>query len=513
MPHRLHWQARLQPEAIAYRDDACVRTYRQMSLDVHEASHILKARTATTGARIVIWSQKSYACVVAILATLQADRIAVPVNSTLKRSQLDHIVADCGPQLVLLPGKLLAEFTAPAYGCSGLSLEFLLELPGALDLEADPGIADVPAVSESRPACILYTSGSTGLPKGVVLSHRNLTAGADSVTSYLDLKSSDSVLGILPLAFDAGLSQLTTALTAGACYVGMNYLLAREVPGICRRHGVTVITAVPPLWHQLANANWQDDERRQVRRVASTGGVMPGEVLDAVRSTFPRADVFLMYGLTEAFRSTYLPPADLDRKPGSIGRAIPNAEVLVLREDGTECAAGEAGELVHVGPTVTMGYWNHPELTALRFRRFCRHPEIPGAETAVWSGDIVKRDEEGFLFFIGRRDDQIKRMGYRISPSEVEQALHVSGLLDAAVVFGLPDDVQGHRLIACVASSEPKINVADLELHCARVLPSYMCPGAYITFQAFPLNPNGKVDRQAVILQAHAKLRNTEQAP
>ena len=293
-------------------------------------------------------------------------------------------------------------------------------------------------------AAILYTSGSTGRPKGVVLSHRNLLVGAESVSTYLGNRPDDVILAALPLSFDAGLSQLTTAFASGAHVVLVNYLLPRDVVRLCATHQVTGLTCVPPLWIQLAGETWPEEATRSLRYFANTGGRMPASTLARLREIFPDARPFLMYGLTEAFRSTYLDPAEVDRRPDSIGKAIPNAEVLVLRPDGSQCRPGEEGELVHRGPLVALGYWNDPERTSQRFRPFpSPAPSWRAPEIAVWSGDTVVADEEGFLYFVGRSDDMIKTSGYRVSPTEVEEAAYGTALVRDAVALGVEDAALG----------------------------------------------------------------------
>jgi acyl-CoA synthetase (AMP-forming)/AMP-acid ligase II len=217
-------------------------------------------------------------------------------------------------------------------------------------------------------AAILYTSGSTGRPKGVVLSHRNVVAGAVSVSQYLENTPQDRILSVLPLSFDYGLSQLTTAFHVGACAVLMNYLLPRDVIRAVERERITGLAAVPPLWVQLAQLDWPATVTDHLRYITNSGGHMPKPTLDGLRARLPKTRPFLMYGLTEAFRSTYLPPEEVDRRPDSMGRAIPNAEILVVREDGTPCAPGEPGELVHRGIHVALGYWNDVEKTAERYK-------------------------------------------------------------------------------------------------------------------------------------------------
>ena len=349
-------------------------------------------------------------------------------------------------------------------------------------------------------AAILYTSGSTGLPKGVVLSHRNLVVGAQSVSQYLENTADDVILSVLPLSFDAGLSQVTTALAVGAHVVLLNYLVAADVARACARWKVTGLTCVPPLWIQIADLDWPPEARASLRYFANTGGRMPKTVLDKLRSVFPDARPYLMYGLTEAFRSTYLDPAEVDRRPDSIGKAIPNAEILVVRPDGTRCDPGEPGELVHRGALVSLGYWGDPERTAQRFR------PVPGPTTghrlpelAVWSGDTVVADEDGFLYFVGRADEMIKTSGYRVSPTEVEEAALRTELAVDAVAFGAEDARLGQRIVLVVApprgaTLEPATLLAALR----SALPTFMVPAEIVVRDTIPRSPNGKYDRPRV---------------
>jgi acyl-CoA ligase (AMP-forming) (exosortase A-associated) len=358
----------------------------------------------------------------------------------------------------------------------------------------------LPQGLETDVAAIFYTSGSTGQPKGVVLSHRNLVAGATSVASYLHNRPDDTLLAVLPLSFDAGFSQLTTAFLVGARVVLLNHLLPRDVLLAMVKERVTGLTAVPALYMQLAALNWPADAAQHLRYWACTGGRMPRATLDRLRQVAPDAQPFLMYGLTEAFRSTFLPPSEVDRRPDSIGKAIPNADIRVVRPDGTECAVDEPGELVHRGPLVALGYWRRPEETALRFRELpdgLRSTAEEGgrAEIAVFSGDTVRRDAEGFLYFVARRDEMIKTSGYRVSPTEVEEAIHASGLVNEVLAVGVPHAVLGQViLVAAVAARDEDTD--GLLAHCKSNLPAYMVPaGVHWHAQALPRNANGKLDR------------------
>jgi acyl-CoA ligase (AMP-forming) (exosortase A-associated) len=345
-------------------------------------------------------------------------------------------------------------------------------------------------------AAILYTSGSTGQPKGVVLSHRNMVAGAQSVASYLDLRADDRLLAVLPLSFDYGLSQLTTAFLRGASVVLMNYLFPKDIVAMVARERITGLAAVPPLWIALARLAWPAG--CTLRFITNSGGAMPVPTVQALREALPDTQIFLMYGLTEAFRSTYLPPSEVARRPDSIGRAIPNAEILVVRPDGSLCDADEPGELVHRGALVALGYWNDPARTAQRFRPAPgQDAALPVSELAVWSGDTVRRDAEGYLYFIGRSDDMIKVSGYRISPTEIESVLHATGLVAEVAAFGIDHPQLGQAIaVIAVPAEEGAVDSATLLAECKRHLPAYMVP-ARVDLRAGPLprNPNGKIDR------------------
>src|SRR2546423_4214318 len=381
--------------AVTFKDDTL--TYRQLAEQVAAAANGLRALGLERGDRVLVYLEKRLETVVALFAASAAGLVMVPVNPLLKAKQVGFIAGDCGARAVVTS----AERRRTLRGELPTGVEHVVEVGGRggageasdhEDAEAtaigwaelcaspEPAGQDPVPVVDADIAAILYTSGSTGTPKGVVLSHRNLLAGAESVAGYLGHTADDVVLSVLPLSFDAGLSQVTTALHAGAHVVLVNFLLAREVVKQCARHRVTALTCVPPLWMQLAEADWPAESAAHLRYFANTGGHLPRPTLDRLREIFPKAAPFLMYGLTEAFRSTYLDPEEVDRRPDSIGKAIPNAEVLVVRPDGTPCAAGEEGEIVHRGALVALGYWNDPERTAERF------PALPRAAGAARAG-------------------------------------------------------------------------------------------------------------------------------
>jgi acyl-CoA ligase (AMP-forming) (exosortase A-associated) len=464
------------------------------------------------GERVAVYLDKRFETVVTCFGATAAGGVFVPVNPLLKPEQVAYICSDCNVRMLVTSGERLALLKDALFACPDLRHVVVVERPEGTAPIA--GIAihhwdDVLAASaraghrviDTDMAAILYTSGSTGKPKGVVLSHRNMVAGAKSVAQYLENAPDDTLLAALPLSFDAGFSQLTTAFHAGARVVLLNYLLPRDVLNALTKERVTGLTAVPPLWIQLAQLRWPETITEHLRYIANTGGRMPRETLTSLRRMLPKTKPFLMYGLTEAFRSTYLPPEEVDRRPDSIGKAIPNAEILVLREDGTPCAPNEPGELVHRGALVGMGYWNDPEKTAERYRPLPnREAGLVLPEIAVFSGDTVRMDEEGFLYFVGRRDEMIKTSGYRVSPTEVEEVVYGTQLVGEAAAFGVPHPVLGQAVVVVATPrAAGQLESEAVIAECRNHLPIYMVP-AKVDVRPGPLprNPNGKIDRKAL---------------
>jgi acyl-CoA ligase (AMP-forming) (exosortase A-associated) len=352
-------------------------------------------------------------------------------------------------------------------------------------------------------AAILYTSGSTGKPKGVMLSHANMWLGAQSVAGYLGLGPDDRALAVLPLAFDYGQNQLLSHWYAGASAVPLDYLTPRDVIKAVARHGVTTLAAVPPLWVQLTELDWPAETAAKLRRLTNSGGALSVELVRRLRGMFPAARLFAMYGLTEAFRSTFLDPDLIDAHPTAMGRAIPHAEVLVIDDHGAVTADDEEGELVHCGPLVAQGYWQDPARTAERFKLAPDVSEYGGI--AVWSGDRVRRDAAGLLYFAGRRDAQIKCAGNRISPQEIEDAALATGLVAEAVALGIPDDRLGqavHLIVrAATGSVDPEARLPRMLM---QELPNFMVPKMIHWRATMPLSPNGKIDRARLLAEVAA---------
>lgn len=510
--------ARHRPDAIALRDGQSWLDYTSLDNAIRCFANGVLQLGLQRGERIGIYLEKRFEAVIASFGASAAGGVFVPINPVLKAAQVEHILRDCNVRFLLTSPERLALLHDALANCPDLRQLILTSrtpssapskqpaplLPAAAwnTLLASPYAAP-PRLIDADMAAIFYTSGSTGKAKGVVLSHRNLVAGAQSVASYLENRADDVLLAALPLSFDAGFSQLTTAFHAGAQVVLLNYLLPRDVLKALAAHRVSGLTAVPPLYIQLAQLPWPESIAGHLRYFANTGGVLPQETLAALRQRLPSSKPFLMYGLTEAFRSTYLPPEEIDRRPGSIGKAIPNAEILVLRADGTPCAADEPGELVHRGALVGMGYWNDPERTAERYRALPPALRQNGSglvlpEIAVFSGDTARRDGDGFLYFIGRRDEMIKTSGYRVSPSEVEEIIYATRLVNECAAFGIAHPTLGQSIHAMVtAAGDAPVDLDQLLSECRQRMPAYMLPTLHrYPGPSLPRNANGKIDRQ-----------------
>lgn len=488
--------------ALAGRDGTL--SYAELEAAVGCLAHWLRVRRLAPGGRVASWLPKSRAACLMPLAAVRAGLVHVPINPVLKRAQVAHILADSGAALLLtqpMRAGLLEAGDVPQ-GCTiALDEEALAHLAGALP----PSRADTDAL-----AAILYTSGSTGRPKGVMLSHANLWLGAISVAHYLRLAPADRVLGVLPLSFDYGQNQLFSTWAAGGCVVPLDYLTARDVVKAVEREGITSLAGVPPLWTQLLEANWPAETAARLRRLTNSGGALTTPMVRALRQRFPQADLYPMYGLTEAFRSTFLDPALVDDAPDAIGRAIPFAEVLVVRPDGSRAQAGEPGELVHAGPLVAQGYWRDAERTAQRFRPAPAFAEHGG--TAVWSGDTVVEGQDGLLRFVGRDDEMIKSAGNRISPTEVEEAVLAGGEAAEAAAFGVPDPRLGQAVLVVARANGPaEAAEAALRERLRRELPAFQQPAHYRWRDALPRNANGKLDRSGLRAAVLAEFQETQQ--
>ncbi len=456
-----------------------VWTYGELDEEVARTAAALLGQGLSPGDRVASWMAKTMLACVLPLACARAGLVHVPVNPLLKRAQAAHILADSGARLLIANQARLASL--------GDGQRADARLIALEEWEAGGEALPPSAADPDDLVALLYTSGSTGRPKGVMLSHANLWLGAISVAHYLGLSAKDRTLAVLPLAFDYGQNQLLSTWAAGGHAIAYDYLLPRDVVRAVRRHDVTVLAGVPPLWIQLAETDWSGGESASLRTLTNSGGHLPAPIVRKLRELFPDARLHLMYGLTEAFRSTSLDPALVDEHPDSIGTGIPFAEIAVLRPDGSEAAPGEEGELVHMGPLVALGYWNDPDRTAERFR-----------DGAVLSGDRVVRGEDGLIRFRGRYDAMIKVSGNRLSPNEIEEAALASGAVREALAIGVPDERLG-QAVMLVAVARGENAEQRLRAYFAAELPAYMQPRDIVWRDALPTGATGKVDRAALV--------------
>jgi acyl-CoA ligase (AMP-forming) (exosortase A-associated) len=510
--HLLRESARRAPqkEALVHLEQRL--TYAEVARRTAGLAAGLRSNGLRRGDRVGIYLEASVPQVISIFGVSQAEGVYVPINALLHADQVAHIASDCGMKVLITTPSKLAALAEVLPRMTELECVVLTEgeaqeinLPvfrfETLCATEPPAVWREASIEKDL-AAILYTSGSTGKPKGVMLSHANVVAGSRIVSTYLEISEEDRILAVLPFSFDAGMNQLMTAFEKCGTLVLINFVFAREIVQTLLKEHVTGLAGVPTLWSLLAQPNSSLDKQPlpNLRYITNTGGAMPQAVLKILRKTLPTTKVFLMYGLTEAFRSTYLPPDELDRRPTSMGKAIPDTEILVLNEQGQLCKPGEVGELVHRGPTVSLGYWNRPEDTERALRpNPLLPPEMGDCEKVCYSGDLVKMDDDGFLYFIGRRDTMIKSSGFRISPTEVEEVLFQSGRLRGVAVIGIPDDVLGQSIKAFVVPRDGEALVAEaLQTHCAEKMPRYMVPKMIEVVSELPKTSSGKVDYPAL---------------
>jgi acyl-CoA synthetase (AMP-forming)/AMP-acid ligase II len=421
----------------------------------------------------------------AFFAVVGIGAIAINLNELYRPRQIEFVLSHSGAKALVISREILDAL--PRALVTDVLL-LALEDIGSHAL----GFAPV-ELSGREPAQITYTSGSTGQPKGVLVSHDNLWAGVRIVAGYLELKQQDRIASLLPFSFVYGFNQLTTSLFVGATLIVERSTLVQEIVETLRRERVTVLAAVPPLWQQLlAVSPFRDAPLERLRIVTNAGGRLPPTSVRELRAAQPHARLFLMYGLTEVFRSTFLPPEEVDEHPDSMGRAIPESAVYVVAESGDLAKTGEVGELVHGGPTVAMGYVGDKESTDRVFRAnpFFRPGE---PERVAYSGDLVRRDEEGRLFYVARRDRMIKTMGFRVSPDEICDVIQSSGMVTEAAVVTEPDPQRGEKIIACVVL-RAGFEKEQLRRFCGIEMPRYMQPVRYVAVTRIPRNASGKHD-------------------
>jgi acyl-CoA ligase (AMP-forming) (exosortase A-associated) len=475
-------------------------SYADLRREVEALASAIVAAGAGRGDRVAILLPKSLPECAALFAASRADAVVVPINPQLRAQQVRHILVDSGARVLVTSGAQLDRLG-----------DTLADLPGLALIDTDRPVVERPALPPARGigqdlAAILYTSGSTGAPKGVMLSHANMLAGTRIVRTYLGITADDRILSVLPFSFDYGLNQLLTAVEQGALLALGSFQMGDQIVVTLARHKITGLAGVPTIWAILTRAapSLQKTPLPHLRYITNSGGAVPEATVRRLREILPQTRIFLMYGLTEAFRSTFLPPEEIDRRPTSIGKAIPECEVFPLTADNRRAKPGEHGILVHRGPTVSLGYWRRPDETARVLRPNPLRDVVEGGETVCWSGDLVREDEDGYLYFVGRQDAMIKSAGFRISPTEVEDALMKTGAFRQVAAIGLPDEWLGQRLCAVAVGAHETADV-DAALKAVAVdLPAHMVPARIDLVAALPTTPNGKVDYKLLVAERSA---------
>lgn len=462
----------------------------------------LAAAGVGRGDRVGIYLPKSFDECAAIFAPSLIGAVVVPINPLLKAGQVAHILSDCRAHALITTQDLFDSLDGAlrAKDCN-------VALVDTGDLPSDPSDAAQPvpddvAIGEDL-AAILYTSGSTGAPKGVMLSHRNLIAGTRIVRTYLSITAEDRILSLLPLSFDYGLNQLLTVVEQRATLVLGSFRLGDQIVKLLSQHRITGLAGVPTIWAFLTKAapSLAKTTLPDLRYITNSGGAVPQATVDRLRAVLPETEIFLMYGLTEAFRSTFLAPDMIDKKPGSMGTAIPETEVFVVTKEGRLAEPDEPGILVHRGPTVSLGYWQRPDETKKVLRPNPLIDPDEGPDTVCFSGDLVRQDEDGYLYFVARDDAMIKSAGFRISPSEVEEVLMACNAFTQAAVIGVPDDWVGQKVVAVAVARDPGVDAKAILKTVAQTLPAHMVPAQIDLVEALPQTANGKVDYKALVAE------------
>lgn len=470
------------PERVAVRTSEHAESYAQLRARASAVAAALDGAGVEPGERVAILLPNGVESAAAIHGVAAAGAVFTVVNWLSRPRQVEQILAVTGARVLLTTRAW--EALQPRRLEAATPIRYVEDLSGS-------AVRDPVARGAASLAQICFTSGSTGAPKGVMVTNGNLLAGITTVRRYLGIVESDRIASLLPFSFVYGLNQLNLAIATGATLDIIDPTLAVDAVEALGARECTVLAAVPPLWAQLLAVPGFQRRAAALRLLTCAGGRLPPDTVRALRSAVPAARLFLMYGLTEVFRSTYLPPDEVDAHPDSMGYAVPGSRVEVLREDGTVCAAGEIGELVHAGPTVALGYWQDPDGTARVFRE---REDADGSRARwVFSGDLVRRDEDGRLYYVGRRDRMIKTLGYRVSPDEVTDAIHASGLVADAALTTEPDAARGARIVAHVVL-RPAARLDALRRWCGTELPRHMQPARWIVHEQLPRNASGKHD-------------------
>lgn len=478
--------------------------YAELARRADAFAEFLRAHGVGRGDRVALFLDNGVEFVVALYGTLRAGAVFMPINPLTKRDKLTYLLNDSRASCLVSEKRaepVYADALADAPSVSlciiageGIDLKANGRLTASFEkATTGDGRTAAAAIIDQDLAAIIYTSGSTGDPKGVMLTHRNMLTALQSVGTYLGLREDDVILCALPLAFDYGLYQLLMGLAVGGRVVlERSFAFPARILEIMQRERVTVFPGVPTMFSILVNMeSLARYDLGALRMITNTAAALSESHIAALRRLFPQATLFSMYGLTECKRVSYLPPDQLDRRPTSVGRGMPNEEVYLVDEDGRRLPNGGTGELVIRGSHVMRGYWGKPDATVRRLK-----PGPHPGEQVLYSGDIFRTDEEGYLYFVGRKDDIIKSRGEKVSPKEVENVLYrLDGVVEAAVV-GVPDPLLGQAVKAFVVlGAGRRYSERDVMQHCLAHLENFMVPKYVSIVDALPKTDTGKIKK------------------
>jgi long-chain acyl-CoA synthetase len=478
-------------------------TYSQLDAMANRLANALQQRGVQRGDRVVLFLPNSLELVVGIFATLKAGGVFVVVNNSTKRDKLKYMVDNCRAVAIIMQGRQ-AQLAAALLG-DALSLQLAIltgnpnsdYIDGATDILTYDEIQDdcphtpLPRINETTDlACLIYTSGSTGEPKGVMSAHSNVVFAASSIISYLQNREDDIVINVLPLSFDYGLYQLLMTFSFGGTLVlERGFAYPAQILKKMEEERVTGFPGVPTLFAILLQMDLEPYDLSSLRYITNTAAALPPSHIQQIRDKFPGITLFSMYGLTETKRTLYLPPDQLDIRPGSVGIAIPGTEVWIEDEEGNRLGPNQVGELVIRGPHVMQGYWEKPEATAQRYR------VNTDGDRVCYSGDLFRMDEEGFMYFVGRKDDIIKSRGEKVAPKEIENVLYsLPGVAEAAVI-GVPDPVLGQSIKAIIVNHGPALTEREVLLYCRQNLEDFMVPQTIEFRDSLPKTSSGKIKK------------------
>jgi len=478
-------------------------TYAEIEAQANRLAHALIAHGVQRGDRAVIYLPNSVEMVVAIFGVLKAAGTFVVVNHSTKRDKLAYILNNCRAAAMFTSDRnasLAAELhkVVPSLKFTVLSGKRAATAAETDALHAfDDLLSAYPATRPPCPtidqdiACLIYTSGSTGDPKGVVEGHNNVVFASGSIIQYLENVPDDIVINVLPLSFDYGLYQLLMVFRFGGTLVlERSFAYPAAILKKMAAERVTGFPGVPTIFAILLQMDLSPYDLSHLRYITNTAAALPPSHITEIRHKFPWATLYSMYGLTETKRTLYLPPEQLDVRPGSVGVAIPGTEVWIENEEGERAGPGEIGELVIRGSHVMRGYWENPEATAERYR-----PGPTPGERILYSGDLFQMDEEGYLYFVSRKDDIIKSRGEKVSPKEIENVLYgLQGVIEAAVI-GVPDPILGQAIKAFVVLEDAGLTEKDILRHCRSHLEDIMVPQQVEIRDSLPKTSSGKIKK------------------